>query len=126
MSLLLTPIQASRTLLAALASHDADDFEPLLRPNSFLKILANGRCTTYLTPSEVSEALRKQAGTWSQPTINIQGWDEVEDAVTVSFEVWEKEKEAFSQQTCALTVTLQDAQIETISLYRYPIPEFVI
>lgn len=120
MDLHLTPIQASRKLLAVLASHDTTDFERMLRPNAYLQIKSNGRREVYLSSAEVSQALLREASVWPEPTIHVQSWHEMEDAVTVSFQISGREPHLLAQDEHVLTVMLRDEQIEIITLYCLP------
>jgi hypothetical protein len=121
MDLGLTPIGASRKLLAVLASYDTTEFEKLLRPNAYLQISSANCLEAYLSSAEVCQALRREAKAWLEPTINVQSWDEAEDSVTVLFQIWVNERGFCSQHEHVLTVTLRDEQIEKITLCRYPV-----
>ena len=126
MRLALTPIRASRKLLAVLASHDTTDFEGLLRPNAFLQVGSENFRKTFVSSSDVYQALRKVAQGWTEPTVNVESWDEVEDSATVSFQIWEKEQDLLAQHDHVLTVTLRDEKIEMITLYCNSTVEFAV
>ena len=123
MNLALTPIKASRKLLAVLASHDTTDFEQFLRPNAYLQVWSENGRETFVSSSAVSQALRCIAKSWSKPTVNVESWDETEGAATVSFQIWGKEQNFLSQHQHVLTVALHGEQIDTINLYHQPISQ---
>lgn len=118
MDLALTPIRASRRLLAVLASHNTTEFEAVLRSDALLQICSENRRQTFLSRQEVCQALLTEAAAWSEPTINIQGWDADVDTATVAFQIWVKENGLVTRHDHSLTVTLCDSQIEKIMLFR--------
>jgi hypothetical protein len=124
MELTMTPLRASRKLLAILASQDVVDFERFLRPNAYLQVWSDSYRQTFVSPKAISQALRRVAREWEKPTVNVESWDEIEDSATVSFQIWAKEQGLVAQQEHVLTVTLCEEQIEMIMLYCNPVSEF--
>lgn len=118
MSDTVTPIQASRELLAVLASNSFSDFDKILRTDAFLQIWSDTYRETYWSKGDVQKALLLEASAWPNSTINIQSWDEDDDSATVQFQIWVKEDGRIIEHHRSLTITLRDAQIEMISLYR--------
>ena len=118
MDLALTPIRASRRLLAVLASHNTTEFEAVLRSDALLQICSENCRQTFLSRQEICQALLMEAAAWFEPTINIQGWDADADSATVDFQIWVKENGLVTRHDHSLTVTLSDSQIEKIMLYR--------
>ena len=118
MNATVTPIQASRHLLAVLASSSSLDFAEMLRTDAFLQIWSDSHRETYWSKGEVQQALLMEAAAWPNSTINIQSWDEDDDSATVQFQIWVKEDGRIIEHDRSLTITLRDDQIEMISLYR--------
>jgi hypothetical protein len=118
MDLALSPIKASRRLLAVLASQDVAEFEAVLRPDALLQICSENRRQMFSSRRNVCQALLLEAAAWPKPTINIQGWNADAETATVVFQIWVKENGLTIQHDHALTVTLRDFQIEKITLYR--------
>jgi hypothetical protein len=118
MNTTVTPIQASRQLLAVLASSSSSDFEEILRTDAFLQIWSDTYRRTYWSKRDVQQALQIEAEAWPNSTINIQSWDEGKDSATVQFQIWVKEDGRTIEHDRSLTITLRDDQIEMISLYR--------
>lgn len=123
MSAALTPIKASRRLLAVLASRNIAGFETVLRSDALFQICSDNQRQTFLSRKNVCRALLLEASAWSDPTINIQGWDADADTATVIFQIWVKEEGSITQHDHSLTVTLRGAQIEKIMLCRNAVHE---
>jgi hypothetical protein len=114
----LTPIKASRRLLAVLASRSTAEFEPVLRSDALLQICSDECRQIFLSRPTICQALLVEAAAWPDPTINIQGWDEDAETATVAFQIWVRENGLVTQHDHSLTITLRDDQIEKITLYR--------
>lgn len=118
MDVALSPIKASRRLLAVLASRSTTEFETVLRSDALLQIYSEDSRQTFLSRREVCQALLVEAAAWPEPTINVQGWDADAETATVAFQIWVKENGLITQHDHSLIVTLRDDQIEKITLYR--------
>jgi len=118
MDVALTPIKASRRLLAVLASRSITEFETVLRSDALLQICSEDRRQTFLSRRNICQALLVEAAAWPDPTINVQGWDADAETATVVFQIWVKENGLVTQHDHSLIVTLRDDQIEKITLYR--------
>jgi hypothetical protein len=118
MDVALSPIKASRRLLAVLASRSTTEFETVLRSDALLQIYSEESRQTFLSRREVCQALLVEAAAWPDPTINVQGWDADAETATVAFQIWVKENGLITQHDHSLIVTLRDDQIEKITLYR--------
>lgn len=114
-----SPIEASRQLLAGLASTQILEVDYLLTSDALMQIWLGDDHWTYQSRPRVCKALAFQKMKWpDKPFFNVQGWDNDDESVNVQFDIWDGPDGRMLHPNCSLSITLHHDKIKTIILHQ--------